>query len=184
MNDEKGASMRRIMIIGSGGAGKSTLAVRIGERLGLPVVHLDSHYWNAGWVPTPDDVWGDRVQELVGRDEWVMDGNYGGTLELRLAACDTVIFLDMSRALCLARVVKRWVRYRGRTRPDMTDGCPEQIDREFLKWIWTYPVRSRPRIMRKLEALSPEKRVVIIRSRGELERFVDELMAVYLSASE
>lgn len=167
--------MRRVMIIGSGGAGKSTLAIRIGELLGLPVVHLDALYWSAGWVPADSDAWREQVAELVRRDRWVMDGNFGGTLDMRLAACDTVIFLDMPRLLCMSRVLRRWFRYRGRSRPDMAEGCPEKVDAEFVQWIWGYPLKSRPKIMRKLEAVAAEKRVVIIRSRRELERFIEEL---------
>jgi len=167
--------MRRILIIGSGGAGKSTLAIRIGELLGLPVMHLDALYWNAGWVPSPAEEWRERVADLTRRDTWVMDGNFGGTLDMRLAACDTVIFLDMPRILCMTRVVRRWLRYRGRSRPDMAEGCPEKVDGEFARWIWGYPLKSRPKILRRLEAVASEKRVVIIRSRRELERFVAEL---------
>src|ERR1051325_11561095 len=118
--------MRRVLVIGSGGAGKSTFAARLGERTGLPVVHLDAHYWRAGWRETPREEWDARVDELLAADEWIIDGNYGGTLARRLAACDTVIFLDLPRTLCLWRVVKRRALFRGRSRPDMAEGWPER----------------------------------------------------------
>jgi adenylate kinase family enzyme len=101
-----------------------------------------------------------------------MDGNYGGTMPARLAACDTVVFLDMPRLLCVWRVVRRAIRYRGRTRPDMAPGCPEQVPWEFIRWIWTYPARRRPGILRLLETAAATKRVEILRSRGEVDRFV------------
>jgi adenylate kinase family enzyme len=166
------ALMRRVLVIGSGGAGKSTLATRLGGRLGLPVIHLDALYWNAGWVATPPEDWARAVADVIARDEWVVDGNYGGTLDARLAACDTVVFLDLPRLVCLWRVVRRWIRYRGHTRPDMAAGCDEQIDAEFLRWIWTYPARRRPGILARLATLTGGQRVVVLRSRREVEAFL------------
>ena len=159
-------------MIGSGGAGKSTFARRLGARTGLPVIHLDARYWRAGWEPTPPDEWHEVVRELVAREAWVMDGNYGGTLDARLAACDTVIFLDLPRLVCLWRVVRRWARHRGGTRPDMAPGCNEQISLEFIRWIWGYPTRQRPAILRRLSTLSVGQRAVVLRSAADVERFL------------
>lgn len=164
--------MLRVLVIGSGGAGKSTFARRLGARTGLPVIHLDARYWRAGWEPTPPDEWQDVVRALVARDAWVMDGNYGGTLDVRLVACDTVIFLDLPRVVCLWRVVRRWARHRGDTRPDMAPGCNEQLSLEFLRWIWGYPTRQRPGILRRLSTLSAAQRVVVLRSTADVERFL------------
>ena len=167
--------VRRVLVIGSGGAGKSTLAAEIGAAFGLPVIHLDALYWRADWVPTPEPEWRAQVERLVARDAWVMDGNYGGTLELRLAACDGVVFLDLPCWLCLARVLGRRLRHAGRTRPDMAPGCPEQLSWEFVRWIWTYPRRRRPAILRRLAALPPDRRAIVLDSRAAVERFRDEL---------
>ena len=164
--------MRRVLVIGSGGAGKSVFARRLGARLGLEVVHLDRLYWRPGWVETPKEEWRRKVSELAGREAWVMDGNYSGTLDLRLAACDTVVFLDLPRAVCLWRVLKRAVMYRGRPRPDRAEGCREKLNFEFLQWVWGYPTRSRPKVIRLLEEHSRDKRVVRLRSRAEVERFL------------
>jgi adenylate kinase family enzyme len=164
--------MRRVIVIGSGGAGKSTLAARLGRATGLPVLHLDAHYWRPGWVATPDAEWDAKVAELAAARAWIMDGNYGRTMDQRLATCDTVVFLDLPRTLCLARVLRRWLRYRGRTRPDMNSGCPEQITWEFVRWVWRYPLDQRPGVLRRLAALGPGKRVVHLRSRREAERFL------------
>jgi len=164
--------VRRVLVIGSGGSGKSTFAQRLGARTGLPVIHLDARYWRAGWEPTPPDEWQDVVRELVARDAWVMDGNYGGTLDARLAACDTAIFLDLPRLVCLWRVVRRWARHRGGTRPDMAPGCNEQLSLEFLRWIWGYPTRQRPGILRRLSTLSAGQRAVVLRSTADVERFL------------
>jgi adenylate kinase family enzyme len=92
--------MKRILIIGSGGAGKSTLSRCLQKLLGIPLVHLDSIFWKPGWVETPRPEWKRIVCELVQGDSWIMDGNYSGTLDIRIDACDTIIFLDLPRTTC------------------------------------------------------------------------------------
>jgi adenylate kinase family enzyme len=165
-------AMRRVLVIGSGGAGKSTFAAQLAQRTGLPLVHLDQHYWRAGWVEPTKDEWLAKVDELVAGERWIMDGNFGGTMERRLAACDTVVFLDVSRWVCLWRVVARWVRHRGEARPDMAPGCHERLDAAFLWWIFNYPERSKPKVLRRLAALRAEQRVVVLRSRRDMEAFL------------
>ena len=165
--------MQRVLVIGSGGSGKSTLAGRIGARTGLPVIHLDQLYWRSGWVATPADEWTHRVRELAAGESWVMDGNYGGTLDLRLAACDMVVFLDVPRLRCLWRVLWRWMRHRGRSRPDMAAGCIERLDMQFVRWIWTYPQRQRPGVLAKVAAAG--KPLAILRTSAEMDAFVSSL---------
>lgn len=132
------------MIVGAGGTGKSTLARRIGAITGLPVIHLDAEYWGSGWVPMPEVEWQQRVRDLAARDAWVMDGNYGGTMDERLARADTVVFLDLPRLVATAGILRRWLAHRGRTRPDMTPGCPERMQFEFVRWVWDYNRTRRP----------------------------------------
>lgn len=93
--------MQRVLVIGSGGSGKSTVAKEIARRLRLPLVHLDALYWQPGWRATQKSAWERVVHELIVAPSWVMDGNYGGTLDVRLARCDTVVFLDVPRVVCL-----------------------------------------------------------------------------------
>jgi adenylate kinase family enzyme len=104
-----------------------------------------------------------------------MDGNYSGTLESRLAACDTVIFLDLPRVVCVWRVFKRWATYRGVSRPDTAEGCHEQLDVKFLLWVWNYSKRSRPKVLALLEQHGEGKRIVHLRSSAEVEKFLNEL---------
>jgi adenylate kinase family enzyme len=165
--------MKKVLVIGSGGAGKSTFAARLAAKTGLPLVHLDAIYWRPGWVETPKDEWRRTVERLVAGEAWIMDGNFGGTLEFRLAACDTVIFLDLPRALCLWRVLVRRLRFGRGGRPDMSPGCPERLTWEFFHWIWTYPSARRPKLLARLDALRGEKNVVVLRSRGEVEALLE-----------
>lgn len=167
--------MRRVLVIGSGGAGKSTLAAQLSQRLDLPLIHLDAHYWQPGWGQPHKADWEQAVLHLLQGEAWVMDGNYGGTLKLRLAAADTVIFLDLPRLVCLWRVVKRWVRYYGRTRPEMGCGCPERLTGEFVRWIWRYRRDRRPSILTQIRAVAQAKRIVVLSSRAEVRRFINSL---------
>jgi adenylate kinase family enzyme len=163
---------QRILIVGCGGAGKSTLAIHLREELNLPVVHLDSLYWSPGWVETPKEEWLDQLKVETAKPTWVMDGNYGATLDARLSAADAVILLDLPRSVCLMRVVKRYLKYRGRTRPDMGPDCPEQLDWIFIKWIWGFKQKRRPELIKKLEAVPDHIQVVSLRSQNEVDRFL------------
>lgn len=148
----------------------------MGELLSLPVIHLDREYWLPGWVEPDRDEWRARVAALASGERWIMDGNYGGTMEARLTRADTVIFMDYARWLCMYRVTKRAIVYRNRSRPDMTPGCDEKVDLKFYRWIWSYRRTRRPGIMVMLRAVKTEgKRVVVLRSPGQTERFLAQV---------
>jgi len=164
--------MKRIMIIGCGGSGKSRLATELGERLSLHVHHLDRLFWQPGWQELDKGEWRALQEEICKQPEWIIDGNYGGTMDVRLAAADTVIFLDLPTLTCLRGALQRYFRWRGRSRTDMTEGCPERLERSYLQWIWTYRRKRRPGILARLDKLSDDKQVVILKSR----RAVDEFM--------
>jgi adenylate kinase family enzyme len=143
--------MQRVLIIGNSGAGKSTLALRLGELTGLPVVHLDAHFWQPGWVQTERSVWRRRVAELIAGPRWIIEGNYGSSLDIRLPRADTVIWLDFSTPICFWRAIKRVVTNFGNVRPDLAPGCPEEFDWEFLKWVWHFRKNERPQIVERIE---------------------------------
>ncbi len=164
--------MQKVLVIGSGGSGKSMFCRKLGERPGLPVIHLDQLFWHPGWVKTPDEEWDRLIAELCARDAWIMDGNYGRTLAPRIEAADTIIFLDLPRLVCTWRILKRQIRYAGRIRPDSAPGCPERLTWEFVSWVWTYPSRRRPDVMRRLQAVRATKRVIVLRNAREIHLFL------------
>jgi adenylate kinase family enzyme len=170
--------MKRIIIIGSGGAGKSTLAKRLGEIFDIPVLHLDKLYWQPNWQEPNKTDWENKVSELLKNDTWIMDGNFGGTFEMRLNACDTAIFLDFSPFVCLYRVLKRRLTYRNTNRPDMAKGCNEKIDLEFLGWIFSYRRRKRPKVLQILKQFQKEKNIIILKTAKDVETFLENFSKI------
>lgn len=159
---------RRILVVGSGGAGKSTLAIDLGRRLGLPVVHLDRLFWKPGWVePTREEFLG-ALEAALATPRWIMDGNFSSTLPQRLAHADAVVFLDYTRWVCLRRVLERIGRSYGRVRADMAPGCPEHFDPAFLHWVWSFPKRSRQAVVSAVNDAGSDTAVFIFRSPREL----------------
>ncbi len=162
--------MQRVAVVGSGGAGKSALARQIAAITGLRVIHLDEHYWSPGWVPTPNDVWVERQRGLLHGPRWVVDGNYGGTLELRAQLSDTIVFLDLPRRVCLARAMRRV-----RSPILQAPGCPQKVDAEFLRWIWSFPKVTRPKVLLTLGRHALTTDVVQLRSTADVRAFLSRL---------
>ncbi|MGO4571688.1 AAA family ATPase [Microvirga sp. 2TAF3] len=178
--------MRRILVIGSPGAGKTTLARRIAERLSLPLVHLDREYWRAGWVKPADDEWEIQAAALAEKPSWVMDGEYLDLSGKLLARATTVIWLDLPNWLCLSRALKRLALHYRKERTDLAEGCPEYFNRDyvtFIKDIWTYPARIRPKMIELLRNLRPDQNCVILRSRREVEDFAARLPSTLQGAA-
>jgi adenylate kinase family enzyme len=167
--------MRRVMVIGCGGAGKSTLARQLSAVTGLPLIGLDRAYWRSGWVEPPKDEWRAIVAGLAAEPAWVMDGNYSGTFDLRMPRADTVVWLDTPRTTCLWRVVLRLLRDYGRTRADLPDGCPEKLDAKFLRYVWDFPVNSRPQIVAGLQRFGAHLRVIQMRHDRDAALFLREV---------
>jgi adenylate kinase family enzyme len=171
--------MKKISVIGCGGAGKSTFSRILSQKLNIPVYHLDSLYWKPSWVPTQKEEWDNVIKNLVSKEEWILDGNYGRTLDMRLNNADTIIFLNMPTYLCIYRIIKRRIMYSGKTRPDMNEGCQEKLELDFVKWVWEYNKNKRPGIVKKLDKLSNEKKVIILNNSSEVDKFISDLKERY-----
>jgi|ERR1700758_1317652 hypothetical protein len=152
--------MKRVIIIGPGASGKSTLAVQLGEITGLPVIELDKLFWRPGLVETPRDQWIELQQNLVRQNEWIMDGDLGpyDAIEVRLAAADTIIFLDFSLIWCAGRAVRR---------------SRERID--FWLWLFRYRRISRPYLMTAIYNHADRAAIHILRNPKTVSRFVAKI---------
>ena len=163
--------MKRVIIIGCGGAGKSTLAQKLGQKTGLPVVHLDKLFWKPGWVERTPEEFDPIILREIEKEEWIMDGNFNRTLPERLRRCDTVIYMDFSRFACLLGVLKRVLTTYGKVRPDMGEGCPERMDLDFLKWVWNYNKEKRePNYSLLNEAIHAQ--TIVLKNRRSVRRFL------------
>ncbi len=152
--------MNRVLVLGRGGAGKSTLARRIGSLTGLPVHELDEHFWQQGLLPLEPTAWEDRQQQLAAGRAWVLDGDLGpyDVLVARLRRADTVVLLDYGFVTCAWRAARR-----GRER------------REFWLWVWHYRRRHLPLLLRALAVEAPAAAVHRLRSPRAAQRFLHEL---------
>ena len=165
---------RRVLLLGCGGSGKSTLSRQLVQKTGLPLIHLDKEYWHPGWVKTPREEWRGRVAEMVKGDRWIIDGNFSNSLDIRLPRCDCVLLLDYSRMTCVLGVIRRVVSGLGRTRPDMGEGCPEKADLSFLKWVWNFRKKELPGILEKINEF-PDKTVIVFKDRKQARNWLEAL---------
>ena len=167
--------MERVMIIGCGGAGKSTLARQLGEKTGLPVVHLDQIYWSPGnWQHLEKEEFDSLLRIELEKPRWILDGNFNRTMEMRLERCDTVIYLDFNRFICILGWLKRVITNWGTARPDMAPGCKEWFDPEFAKWLWNFNKQNRARYL-KLLAEQTDKKVYILRNRRQVRKYLSSI---------
>jgi adenylate kinase family enzyme len=167
--------MKKIIVIGSSGAGKTYFSKRLSQALNIDLIHIDRAYWGPGWTEPTKEEWNATLAKLISRESWIIDGNYTNTLEMRLAACDTVIFLDIGRTLCTWRVIRRTLRFYRRRRPDMADNSYEKFDWPFLMFIWNYPKITRPKIISLIDPYRDSTNVIHLKSRRAVKRFIRDL---------
>ncbi|WP_070121355.1 topology modulation protein [Bacillus marinisedimentorum] len=171
--------MERIMVVGiSAGAGKSTFARQLGGALGLKVVHLDTLYWKPGWVEAPTEEFREAQRQAVQGKNWIIEGNYTDSIDIRMERADTIIYLELPLYVCLYRVVKRRIMNAGKTRLDMTAGCNEKLDWDFLKFILsTYYPRKKKMQKRfaDFKGRGENKNVIELNSKQKIRTFLAEL---------
>lgn len=159
----------RILILGCPGSGKSTFGRALHEKTGLPLIHLDNVWWRADGSHISRDEFDRALEKLLRGESWIMDGHYSRTVEVRLQACDTVIFLDYPEAVCMAGIVARV----GQNRPDMP-WTEDTLDPELVAMVRNYRRDNRPVLHALLEKY-PDKQAVIFTSRAEADRWLSEL---------
>ena len=158
--------MKKVIVIGCPGSGKSTVSRALHNKTGIPLYHLDMMYWNADMTTVEKSVFLERLSDVLEKDEWIIDGNYGSTMELRMAACDTVIFLNYPLDVCLDGIKER----RGKPRSDMP-WIETEEDEEFSEFIRNYNEQQKPKVLELLEKYS-DKNIIIFKSREQANEFL------------
>ena len=159
--------MKKVIVIGCPGSGKSTVSRALHNKTGIPLYHLDMMYWNADKTTVEKSVFLERLSVVLEKDEWIIDGNYGSTMELRMAACDTVIFLDYPLDVCLDGIRER----RGKPRSDMP-WIETEEDSEFIEFIKNYNEQQKPKVLELLKKYS-DKNIIILESREQADAFLN-----------
>ena len=159
--------MKKVIVIGCPGSGKSTVSRTLHNKTGIPLYHLDMMYWNADKTTVEKSVFLERLSDVLEKDEWIIDGNYSSTMELRMAACDTVIFLDYPLDVCLDGIRER----RGKPRSDMP-WIETEEDLEFIEFIKNYNEQQKPKVLELLKKYS-DKNIIILESREQADAFLN-----------
>lgn len=167
--------MKRIMVIGGCGSGKSSLSKKLSDKLRIPLFHLDQFYWQPNWVEMEKTRWEETVSTLAEKPKWIIDGNYSGTMDTRIKRADTIIYLDFPTMTCLWRITKRIYHNYGQVRSDMPEGCKERFDLDFYHYVLIFNITRRKGILKKIEALKKEKEIFILKNDKETEQFLNTL---------
>jgi|HubBroStandDraft_5_1064220.scaffolds.fasta_scaffold414841_2 adenylate kinase family enzyme len=174
MNKTSRRAMRRIIVVGCQGSGKTSLALKLGQKLGLPVVHLDVFYWRPGWKASDKVSFRSRVADAIAGESWVVDGSFSGLcFDLTLARADTLVIIDRPRWLCQWRIAWRSAFDRAGIRSDLPEGCPEQFDWKLMREAWHYNIDRRPAIEAERLKHGAEVPVVRLSSDREIKDFLD-----------
>jgi len=163
--------MDKIAIVGSPGAGKSALAQQLGESLNIETIYLDRYFWQSDWREKPRDARIEILRGLVRKEQWIIEGTYLGSSEPRLNSADTIIFLDIPPLVCLWRLTKRHLEYRGRSRPDLPDGCSDKLNLTCVLKVLGFPLRGRRTLKQMLRSYK-SKRIIRLRSGKEVKDFL------------
>ena len=158
--------MKKAIVIGCPGGGKSTFSRELHKITSLPLYHLDMMYWNCDRTTVPKEVFLEKLQRAMAGDEWIIDGNYGSTMEMRMEKCDTVFFLDYQKEVCIEGVLERF----GKKRSDMP-WVEKEKDEEFISFIESYNEESRPKVMELLKKYS-YKNIIIFKTREEADEYL------------
>jgi adenylate kinase family enzyme len=168
--------MQRVLVMGSSGSGKSTFARRLSDMTGIPFVSLDALFWKPGWVASDKAEFRERLTEVALQPRWIMDGNFPSHLvELRRDACDTVIWFDLPRRTCMLGIMKRIAGSYGKVRSEMAEGCPEKIDFEFFRYVWTYRRQQRPKLLDYFGGLRTDQSFVCFINRTQANDYLTEI---------
>ena len=167
---------KKILVVGPGGAGKSTFSKSLSQVLNIPVYHLDKIYWLPNWEHISREELIEKVHKITSTDEWIIDGNYSGSLDERVPVAEVIIFLDFNILMCVNSAIKRALKSRKKQRDDLTEGCLEKIDKnffDFLNWIWVFRKKNRPKMLAIFAKYNTP--IIKFKNRKQLYQYLEEI---------
>ena len=173
---KKKTNLERILVTGCCGAGKSTFSKKLQAILNVELIHLDQYYHKPNWEEPKKAEWDRIVYSLVQKPSWIMDGNFSGTMDVRIKSADTIIYLDYPILKCFWRVIIRIFKYHGAVRSDMANGCKEQFDLEFLHFVLTFNSKNRKGFIQKLNLVKDEKKICVFKTDKQADRFLAKIL--------
>lgn len=179
-HDKLNQSNKKILVIGSPGAGKSTLTKKMSQISGIPAIHLDALFWQPHWTETPQTEWLEIVRKIIKNKKWIMDGNFSSSFDIRIPTADLIVFLDFPRWICMWRIFQRVLQNHGKVRYDMGNECPEKWDWEFVKYVWKFKQNIRPENLTKLKQHAASKKIITLRKPKEAQEFLDDFATTFL----
>jgi len=168
-------AMKRVCVIGCGGAGKTTFSNILSRHTKLPLIHLDTLYWLPNWEEPNINAFKQIIEKTINKKSWILDGNFHNTMNKRFEKSDVIFWLDYSTWRCLFGVVHRLIKENGNaSRPDLPNCCPERFDWGFIKYVYNFRRATRPIILQKLEQHAKQAKIIIFKNPKELQRWIDK----------
>ena len=167
--------MKRILILGPCGSGKTTFANLLAEKVDIPIYYLDQLYFLPGWIEPKKEEWQQKISGIIENDAWIIEGNYGGTLSDRLSRADTVVYLHSNTFSNFVRIIKRVIKFYGKERPHMAKGCKERFDLSFISYVLHFNFIKRPSIFKKIKVADLWNQTFFISSDDDRVQFISKL---------
>lgn len=175
---------KRIMVIGCSASGKSTFSRRLSEITGIPVTHLDTLFWKPGWIEEDRDIFREKQRKVIVADSWIIDWQYKSTMEMRLERAQLVFWYRLSRFDCVTGYLRRLLKdiIKPAARSDITEGCDEKLDFEFIRYIWNYN-KTQDKPVEQLLKKYPGIKVITFKTRKQADAFLKRLGEKYKTGS-
>ena len=167
--------MKKVIVLGNSGSGKSTFTTLLADKLHIDFLHLDPLVYKYSWDNPEFEEMEKRVEELIYKDSWIVDGNFLNNALNRFKECDTIVFLDLNRFICMNSVIKRHKKYKGKHRDSRSDDCDEKLTLSYLKWVVRDFYKTSRKTILKYIKDHPEKKVVILKNRRQVNNYLKEV---------
>ena len=167
--------MKKIIVLGNSGSGKSTFTTILANKLHIDFLHLDPFVYKYSWDKPEYKEMEEKVEKLLLKDSWIIDGNFLYNAQSRFKECDSIVFLDLNRFVCINSVIKRHKKYKGKHRDSRSDDCDERLTLSYLKWVLKDFYKTSRKIILKYIKDNPDKHVVILKSRRQVNKYLKEV---------